>query len=61
MHPPAPAPFNPDYDPLAAERLRQATCSMEADGFYTNHSRAECAAEVARRLELLKMQNPGGA
>ena len=45
-----PPPFNPDYDPMYARRLKLVADSMEEDGFYDNHSLDECAKEVARRL-----------
>ena len=56
---PAPAPFNPAYDPNAASRLQRVADSMESDGFYDNHSRDECAAEVSRRLALLTSEGAG--
>ena len=49
-----PAPFNPLYDPGAKARYAAVTKSMEADGFYDNHTREECAAEWRRRYEELK-------
>jgi len=51
-HPPA--PFNPDYDPAAKQRFADVTASMEADGFYTTHTRAECKTEWRRRYEALE-------
>jgi len=49
-----PAPFNPKYDPKAAERYKKVTSSMVRDDFYANHIREECAAEWRKRYEDLK-------
>ena len=49
-----PAPFNPDFDPLAEERYAKVTASMQADDFYANHTREECKAEWGRRYDELK-------
>lgn len=46
-----PAPFNPLADPKAGARRAQVTASMEDDGFYKTHDRAECKAEWHRRYE----------
>jgi hypothetical protein len=51
-----PPPFNPDFDPKAKDRGRAVATSMEADGFYENHTREECAAEYRRRYELRQQQ-----
>lgn len=48
-----PPPFNPDADPLAADHYAKVTASMEADGYYSSHSREECKAEWARRYDAL--------
>lgn len=58
MHQEPPEPFNPDYDPYAATLMRAVAASMEADGFYDNHSLDECAAEVSRRLAILSKERP---
>lgn len=57
LHKNPPAPFNLTYDPEAADRMRTAAESMEADGFYDSHTREECAAEIKRRAEGLKHGN----
>lgn len=49
-----PAPFNPSYDPQAKQRYADVTESMELDGYYDTHTRAECADEWARRYDTLK-------
>lgn len=49
-----PAPFNPAFDPKAKDRFEAVTTSMERDGYYAAHTRAECKAEWARRYERLK-------
>lgn len=49
-----PAPFNPAFDPKADARRAKVTASMEADGFYSAHTREECAAEWRRRYDQLK-------
>lgn len=46
-----PAPFNPAYDPGAKDRYARVTGSMEQDGYYDSHTRAECAAEWRRRYD----------
>ena len=46
-----PPPFNPDYDPAAKDRYTRVTASMEADDYYSNHTREECRIEWARRYE----------
>jgi hypothetical protein len=51
-----PVPFNPAYDPAAADRSRRVTSSMESDGFYDRHTREECATEWRRRYDALKAQ-----
>jgi len=48
-----PPPFNPDADPLAKMRSAEVTASMEADGFYSAHSREECKEEWGRRYDCL--------
>lgn len=48
-----PRPFNPAYDPHAKTRSAAVTASMEADGYYEKHSRAECASEWQRRYAAL--------
>lgn len=47
-------PLNPHFDPNAAKRSKEVTASMEADDFYSNHTREECKEEWARRYEALK-------
>lgn len=49
-----PAPFNPDYDPKAKDRYVAVSASMEADGFYLNHSREEARIEWAKRYDALR-------
>jgi hypothetical protein len=49
-----PAPFNPDYDPKAANRYNLVTASMEADDFYSTHTREECKDEWRKRYDKLK-------
>lgn len=49
-----PVPFNPAYDPKADGRRTRVTASMEADNFYTDHTRPECAAEWRRRYDAEK-------
>ena len=49
-----PAPFNPHYDPAALERGHYVMYAMEAEGFYANHTREECAAELALREDMAK-------
>lgn len=56
-----PAPFNPDFDPNAAERYRRVTKSMEADRLYETHTREECKAEWGRRYDELKEAEQGNA
>lgn len=51
-----PSPFNPAYDPKAKARYAKVTTSMESDGFYSNHTRQECAAEWRRRYDELKFK-----
>lgn len=48
-----PRPFNPAYDPAAKACSAAVTASMEADGYYEKHSRAECASEWQRRYAAL--------
>lgn len=47
----APAPFNPAYDPGADARRERVTTSMERDGYYSDHTREQCAAEWRRRYD----------
>jgi len=47
----APMPFNPAYDPGADARRSQITASMERDGYYTTHTREQCALEWRRRYD----------
>lgn len=56
-----PQPFNPSYDPKAEERYRKVTESMQADGYYSNHTREQCKVEWARRYEELKAADSKGA
>lgn len=49
-----PLPFNPAYDPRAKDWSKQAAESMERDGFYDKHTRAECAAEWRRRYDAIQ-------
>lgn len=48
-----PRPCNPAYDPHATARSATVAASMEADGYYEKHSRAECASEWQRRYAAL--------
>lgn len=50
----APAAFNPAYRKEARAWAAATSASMEADGYYDRHSRAECAAEWQRRYNLFK-------
>ena len=54
QHTNPPAPFNPDFDPGAKARYAKVSESMEADKYYDNHSRQQCATEWARRYDVLK-------
>lgn len=54
-----PKPFNPLFDPLAKQRYGDVSKSMEEDGFYDNHTRAECKAEWRLRYETLKAAQNG--
>lgn len=54
LHNNPPIPFNPDFDPKAKDRSSRVTASMEADKFYDNHTREECAIEWRRRYDDLK-------
>jgi hypothetical protein len=49
-----PKPFNPDFDPKAKDRYAQVTASMEADDYYSHHTRKECAKEWRTRYDALK-------
>lgn len=51
-----PAPFNPEFDPLAAPRSTRAARTMQEDGFYDTHTREECALEHRRRVEQYKRE-----
>ena len=42
------------FDPLARARGVEVVMQMEADGFYDNHTRQECAIEYHKRYEKLK-------
>jgi len=52
-----PAGFNPEYDPRAKGRYAKVSQSMEADHFYSNHTREECRIEWRRRYDQLKQQD----
>ena len=54
LHNNPPSAFNPDYDPMAKKWSKLATQSMEKDGFYSNHSRSECAIEWRKRYNQFK-------
>ncbi len=54
LHNNPPPAFNPAFDPKAKARSNKVTQSMEADGFYLNHTREQCAVERARRYDELK-------
>lgn len=56
-----PPPFNPDFDPGAAERYRKVTESMESDGYYAAHSREECREEWLRRYDELAREGSTAA
>jgi hypothetical protein len=45
-----PASFNPSYCACAGKRLNAVTEAMEAEGYYNNHTREQCAAEIKRRM-----------
>lgn len=47
-----PAPFNPEHRPHAKNIWGTIAPSMEADGFYDNHTREECSIEFKRRYKL---------
>lgn len=49
-----PAPFNPDFDHKAKGRYVTVTNSMEADGYYSDHTLEECGIEWARRYAAYK-------
>lgn len=49
-----PKPFNPEFDPRAKGWWRDAIASMQAEGWYENHTRPENAAEFRRRYDVLK-------
>ena len=49
-----PKPFNSRFDPKASDRYQAVTDSLEADGFYANHTRQECADEWQRRYDAAK-------
>lgn len=51
-----PGPFNPNYNPNWKEIQKRVTSSMEADGFYDNHTREECSAEYRRRWDEIKSE-----
>ena len=53
-----PPPFNPNFDPGAKARYERVTRSMEADGFYSSHTREECKEEWRRRYEADKGCSP---
>jgi len=46
-----PPPFNPQFDPGAKARYERVSQSMQADGYYDGHTRAECAADWRRRYD----------
>ncbi len=46
-----PKGFNPSFNPKASEISREVVKSMEADGFYTRHSREECSLEYRKRYD----------
>ena len=46
-----PPPFNQDFNPKAKQRYMDVTTSMEADGFYKNHTREECRIEWRHRYD----------
>ena len=51
LHNNPPKPFNPSFNPKASEISREVVKSMEADGFYTRHSREECSLEYRKRYD----------
>lgn len=51
LHENPPPAFNPDYNPNAKSAWGVVIKSMEDDGFYSNHTREECASEFKRRYE----------
>ena len=54
LHNNPPMAFNPDYDPMAKTWSNLAVESMENDGFYDNHTRAECSIEYRKRYDQFK-------
>jgi hypothetical protein len=52
-----PARFNPQFDPFAVNRNKKVSQSMEADHFYSGHTREECRIEWRRRYDQLKQQD----
>jgi hypothetical protein len=54
-----PPPFNPEFDPRARGRFERVTASMEADGFYSGHTREECREEWRKRYEELEVLDNG--
>jgi hypothetical protein len=53
LHNNPPPPFNPAYDPNSKARREMISGWMEADGFYNDHSREQCADEYRRRYRIL--------
>lgn len=47
-----PPAFNPAYRACGGKLISAVAEAMELEGFYSNHTRAECAAEIQRRMKL---------
>ena len=57
-----PAPFNPDYNPLAAEALAQAVAELTEERVYDSGlPRAEIAKLVIERVDLIMKEKTDGA
>jgi len=49
-----PKPFNPEADARAEGWYNATTTSMMRDKYYSNHTRAECKKEWAKRYDSIK-------
>lgn len=52
-----PTPFNPEYNQRAKLWAKEATSSMEAEGYYANHTREECKVEWRKRYDAAKAKD----
>ena len=52
LHENEPPAFNPDYRPYARRVGFEVAAHMHKQGFYSRHSREECAKEYQRRYKL---------